>query len=624
MFRFSAKKVFFLLLAVLTMNTLADVLNVQRFETYRGSISDQALDVLKTIEQYGTSEENNDWSTYIEAQPGNRRFVGKIYFQLDATQQLKAWQKLSLTTNILSPAKREQRWDFHIRDYENGRWIKMGDNQQAQSWVWHKQTMEIKNGIQRFISKNGVVLIRYRSNNDIDVSDIDFLQIKLEENNATLPTPEPTPIPTSVPTPVPTPTPTPTPSPTPTPEPTPSPDMLKDIPLQSVIDKVQPMTGIVLWADSYNESVLKTTNEYTQLEYAYMRPSDIVSGKNQYNWAVLEDLLDDIASRGKQAIIRWYYVYPGKTVSAVPNYIKNDRSYQETIELSEGQKTAFPDWSHPELKQAHLDFYTAFANRYDNDPRIAFLQVGFGLWGEYHIYEPGIRFGENYPDREYQRTFAYHLANAFEILPWSISIDAGDFENSPYSADSQMLALNFGLFDDSFMHEEHSDYNESMWNVFDYQVRFAHSPHGGELSYYSTFDQKHALDSLGMYGRTYEELSSKFHISYMIGNDQPNYQTIQRIKEAGMANGYKFRITDFKASSSEARVTVKNEGVAPLYYDAYITVNGVRAGKTLKGLLPGQLLSVSITINAKNTIPELTIESDHILSQQHIQYNADL
>ena len=33
---------------------------------------------------------------------------------------------------------------------------------------------------------------------------------------------------------------------------------LSDIPLQSQITKVQPMTGIVLWADSHNSSVLKT------------------------------------------------------------------------------------------------------------------------------------------------------------------------------------------------------------------------------------------------------------------------------------------------------------------------------------------------------------------------------
>ena len=39
-----------------------------------------------------------------------------------------------------------------------------------------------------------------------------------------------------------------------------------------------------------------------------------------------------------------------------------------------------------------IDTPEEFAARYDDDPRIAFLQVGFGLWGEYHIYDPGESF----------------------------------------------------------------------------------------------------------------------------------------------------------------------------------------------------------------------------------------
>lgn len=125
-----------------------------------------------------------------------------------------------------------------------------------------------------------------------------------------------------------------------------------------------------------------------------------------------------------------------------------------------------------------------------------------------------------------------------------------------------------------------------------------------------------------MYGRTYEQLSEEFNITYMIGNDQPRYQNVQRIKEAGMANGYKFHITAFKASSTRSRVTVINRGIAPIYYDAYVTVNGVRAGQSLKGLLPEQSLELEIAAGGKN--PVLTIESDRLVAGQEIQFAADL
>ncbi len=402
----------------------------------------------------------------------------------------------------------------------------------------------------------------------------------------------------------------------------PSPSEFVDIPLKSEITKVQPMTGIVLWADSHAGTAYKTRDDVIQLEYAYMRPSDIVIGKNQYDWAPLENLLEDIRLRKKQAIIRWYYVYPGNTETAVPAYVKNYPDYQEIIAPSEGQDTAFPDWSHPELQQAHLDFYRAFARQYDKDPRIAFLQVGFGLWGEYHIYDPGIQYGVNYPSRAFQKFFLEQLAGELSDLRWSISIDAGDEENSPISGDEVLLALPFGNFDDLFMHQGHGDYNESMWEVFGYQTRHETAPHGGELSYYSDYDQVHALDAAGMYGRTYESLSEKFHITYMIGNDQPAYQTIARIKEAGMANGYKFTVVKFRTSSNQTQITIRNTGIAPIYYDAYPAINSVRAAASLKGLAPNE--SLDFTVEAGGDNPELTIECDRLVEGQELEFEANL
>lgn len=398
-------------------------------------------------------------------------------------------------------------------------------------------------------------------------------------------------------------------------------DNLVNIPLQSKITKVQPMTGIVLWADSYNGTALKTDDQYIQLEYAYVRPSDVVTGDNTYNWNAVDNLLEQIRARGKQAILRWYYVYPGRE-TAVPSYIKNRADYHETTGMTEGQLTHFPDWSNAKLQQATLDFYTAFAARYDHDPRIAFVQAGFGLWGEYHIYEPGENLGVNFPSKVYQKIFLQHLDQVFTELHWSISIDAGDSSNSPIATDASLLALQFGNFDDSFMHKDHADYNKSMWTVFGYTQRYKHSPHGGELSYYSDFDQKNALNVAGMYGRTYETLSKQFYITYMIGNDQPEYQSNERIKQAGMANGYKFHITEFKASLTRSRIKVTNRGIAPIYYDAFITINGVRAQQSLKGLLPDQ--SLTVDIDSGGIQPLLTIESDRLISGQKIQFEANL
>ena len=110
------------------------------------------------------------------------------------------------------------------------------------------------------------------------------------------------------------------------------------ISLQSQITGVQPMTGIVLWADN-----AKRNTDAISLEYSYMQYKDIVKGKGVYDWTPLEQILDAVASRKHQAIIRFWYTYPGYE-SAVPQYIRELPDYEETVALSEGKRTGFPDW----------------------------------------------------------------------------------------------------------------------------------------------------------------------------------------------------------------------------------------------------------------------------------------
>lgn len=392
----------------------------------------------------------------------------------------------------------------------------------------------------------------------------------------------------------------------------------KDIALYTSITHVQPMTGIVLWS---NNTPVNNTNSIS-LEFSYMLFNSVVSDSGVYNWTAVDDKLNDIASRKHQAIFRFRYVYPGQQTS-VPDYIKNLPDYLETNGNSEGKSTWFPDWENSELQRFTLEFYQKFAERYDNDPRLAFIQVGFGLWGEYHIYDGPFILGKTFPSKEFQESFFHHLDTVFKNTPWSISIDAASDTYSPFSAKPALKDIKFGLFDDSFMHEEHStypgEYNMQSWLFFG-QDRYKINPAGGEFSYYTDYDQEHVLDPQGPYGRTFEDFAGQYHITYMIGNDQPDYQTMQRIKEAGIACGYRFKITSFKASSDSSIVEVTNTGIAPIYYDAFITVNGVRAEGSLKGLLNGETRVFKIPSGGDN--PVLTIESDRLVPGQKIQYQG--
>jgi len=399
------------------------------------------------------------------------------------------------------------------------------------------------------------------------------------------------------------------------PEPTPE---FVALPLKSSITNVQPMTGLVLWTtnDEHNKA------SEIQLEYRYVGYNEIVDNNGNYNWTNFEAILNGVASRKHQAIIRFYDTYPGKQTT-VPGHIKKRSDYQETQAKSEGQNTYFPDWSNKAYQDFIIEFFNKFAARYDYDRRIAFLQVGFGLWAEYHIYDGPRILGKTFPDKDYQTRFFNSMANTFKQLYWSVSIDAADSSLTPFAANKNLIALPFGLFDDSFLCSSHKSYNEPSWNFFGTE-RYKTYPAGGEISYYNDNDQKNALRlPNGPNGESFESMASRFHISYIIGDGQPDYQSMSRIKSAGMALGYKFKVTAFSSSSTQTKITIKNTGIAPLYYDAYVSVNGKRASESLKYLQPNTSKTFLINTPAGSN-PVVKIECDRLVSGQQIQYEANL
>lgn len=397
----------------------------------------------------------------------------------------------------------------------------------------------------------------------------------------------------------------------------------KNLGLHSQLTHVQPMTGIVFWAD--NTADLNTLGDKCQLEYSYLVYSDVISKEGQYDWSSVDKLLENIASRGRQAIFRFRYVYPGITNPSVPDFVRNSSGYTDRTDRVEGSNTYIPDWSSEVLQDFTLDFFEKFAERYDNDTRLAFLQLGFGSYAEYHLWDGPIEIGQTFPSKAYQTVFLNHVNDKFKETPWTISIDAASSEYTPFAQSSALKDLDFGLFDDSFLHETHSqsssEYNRQCWLEFGKDRAKEHVA-GGELNYYSSYDQETVLDPTGPWGTSFEELSELYDISYMIGNDQLNYQSASRIEEAGMNTGYHYKINKFRTNGEVTEVDITNTGLAPIYYDAYLAVDGVRSSESLKGLSKGETKTFTIATVAKNE--QLSIECDRLVSSQEIEFDADL
>jgi hypothetical protein len=382
----------------------------------------------------------------------------------------------------------------------------------------------------------------------------------------------------------------------------------QSIPLKSQITGVQPMTGIVLWEQLDNKDT-----DAIQMEYSYMRYNDVVKEKGIYDWVLVEEKLNSAASRSHQIILRFWDTYPGRETT-VPDYIKALPDYKEILEKSEKRDTGFPDWSHPEYQRFILEFYKEFAEKYDNDPRLAFLQVGFGLWSEYHIYDPKEISGTNFPSKDFQVKYFQHLDTVFQETPWMISQDAHLPSRSPFADQPKLLNIKFGIFDDSFHLAWKHGYNYNGWKFFGLK-KYEQSPMGGEILFPSE-------ERSNMVDENWEQESRKFGITFMICEQWLNWITIDRLRQHSMACGYKFKVTDFRTNETAAKVTIKNTGVAPIYYDAFVTVNGMRSGESLKYLQAGETDEFQVQSGGKN--PKLSIECDRLVPGQTIEYEADL
>ena len=390
--------------------------------------------------------------------------------------------------------------------------------------------------------------------------------------------------------------------------------------LQSALTHVQPMTGIVIWNESSNR-----TKSYVQLEFAYMLYSDVCKEKDVFDWTPMDRLLESVAAKGHQAVVRFRYVYPGIAGNAVPDYIKRMDGYEGITYKSEDGRCEYPDWRSEELQRFHKEFHRRFAERYDSDPRLAFLQTGFGHWAEYHVYGGRFIAGQTFPSKDFQAEFMRGMGEWFRDTPWMFSIDAADSRYGPFSNDRSLLDLGFGNFDDSFMCEDHDGYNYESWAFFGAE-RYKKGPFGGEFSYYSSYDQKHCLDEAGMYGRVFEDEVAKFHMSFIIGNDQPGKQTEERITAAAMSMGYRFCIEDFRVKpGTGAAVLVSNTGVAPIYRDAWVEVDGVRGKFNLRTLMPGKEQWVRIDGASISASSRPSIACDHLVpGQKGIEFEAEI
>jgi hypothetical protein len=410
------------------------------------------------------------------------------------------------------------------------------------------------------------------------------------------------------------------------------------IPSSSFGAGAAPMTGIVLWSDN---GALDTYSQAIALEFKYFRYDDVATGSAAsgyaYDWTPVLSFLSKAASRGHHGIIRFRDTDPffgSAGMPAGPGLPNSLRANTRTANYTEGipgvppRTVIFPDWSNPELANFVVDFYTHLAAAIGSNPALAYVQVGFGLFGEYHLdfsnlsdFSDGTissvetALGKMFPSKSDQFKILSAVGAQLRNTPWSISIDAGDSLYSDFANAPQWMSLPFGLFDDSFLS---ASGNADKWSIF---AKAPGTLNGGEISYYTASDQQNALTSAGPNGVSLKDAARMRSLTYLIGNDQPAYRSPAEIATASLALGYHYQVIEASADGRVTRVTLKNTGVAGAFFDIYPTMGAVASTTSLRGLGSGQQQTYEIA--GLGAGKDFSLTSPRLLPGQRIPFEGN-
>lgn len=360
------------------------------------------------------------------------------------------------------------------------------------------------------------------------------------------------------------------------------------------------------------------------MEWFYLPVAAVVTGEGRYDWAALESRLEDVASRGRQSVLRFYLDYPGLP-SGVPDHLLGEGGIDQSRRYAEHENAGVsfsPDYDDPRVVALLTDLVAAFGAEYDGDPRLGFVTSGlFGFWGEQHTWPMDESGGEDWMPSE---------ATEEEVFAaWDAAFDSTPVLARYPSATTAPHAV--GFHDDSFAYETLPTepwHFVSLLQDAGLEDRWLTQPIGGELyPALQTCVFSVPLDCPDMAGEPVEDVAAAIeatHVSWLVNDraytDGYTGEDRERALDAAAAMGADLTAVAVRSVAHDdgVDVTVRlgNRGVAPfaadwageltlLDDDGDVLASVPAAGLDLPALAPGEEQEVH------GTLP-LTADDGHL------------
>jgi hypothetical protein len=294
----------------------------------------------------------------------------------------------------------------------------------------------------------------------------------------------------------------------------------------------------------------------TTLAYYGTTWRELEPRKGEFRFAEWEaKTMKSAATRDKRVVLRVFVDYPSQSVG-VPQWLI-DAGLKMTPYTDHGGGRS-PDYSDPRMRQGLLDLIAQMGRRWNNDPQVAYVQVGIlGFWGEWHTWPRNELFAP--PELQKEVIDAMHAAFPNKHLLARNAVDYPGQQPWLGFHDDMIPQDTLGPDDWQFLPTIRKAGRADNWKI---------APTGGEMV--PGASEQYLGKDWPMTLRAVREA----HLSWigpacpiLTDSNDPVYR--QRAAELSQKLGYEFRLTRVRAAGAKSlsiRLEGINQGVAPFYY----------------------------------------------------------
>lgn len=354
----------------------------------------------------------------------------------------------------------------------------------------------------------------------------------------------------------------------------------RDLTYAPVLD-ANPLKGFMSWGAPSSKNNIPISVEYLPVNW-----DKVMIAENYCDFSYLENALNDSQKRHHQVVLRFVIDVPQEPLH-LPLYIANHAgmSFDDYVYGNKGPFKS-PDYENEYFVSQLIYFIEQLGKKYDGDPRIASIQTGLlGHWGEQHLYYVRYKGSDGAehekiipPDtlKKFIKVFGENFHRTKLAVRKPVDNNHKNYPNIGYYHD--MLCSSD---DDKYMDELFAkNYaNPDSWKT---------SLFSGEIAPGLQKTTAQSFGSKNSYESKYFEDIQHFHVSVALFSElfETENINIEASKYAQSKMGYDLYVNHAVAevddTSLNCKVTIKNSGVAPFYYDWKVQLALSDGNKILK------------------------------------------